>query len=382
MKIQDQDITDISVPAKSKGEEGFTIVELIVAMIIFLMVTGSIYALLEVGRIDRNRSSRRADVLKNARVAVHLIGRDALNAGLGFHRAGAVTPDNFVSTLLGVPPDLDTERDLLTSVVAGNDLYVNDINMDPLVRTDSVAFAYRDMDFNPDLTKPLDLQVGRLLMLRSVSSPSGSPSVARVETQAADGATVARTHHLYLVESDTTQVAIMATSIPSANRIQAAPGDPLGLNQPLNGTGSNGSVLRQCIDQNDENCTTYVATMKRFHLVQYKVKPDGTLVRIIYGNNVGGFAGDQIQEQPLAYNVEDFQIEYVLSDGTVTSTPNAGPDGIVGTADDFTEGFNQIRQITVRIRVQANENDEQTGRREGLTLTATFATRNMEYDAG
>lgn len=381
MKKFHRTINELSLGSLRK-QEGFSLLELLIAMVIFLIITGAIYGLMEIGRIDRNRASRRADIQKNARVAIHLIGRDALNAGLSFHRAGAVTPDDFVSTLLEVPPDVDDRRDLLTSIVAGNNIYPNNINPDSSVRTDSIAFAFRDMDFNPDTALPADQQVGRLVMLQNVTNPSGSPATPRVRTLAANGATVARPYHLYLVESDTTQVAIMATNIQGTNQIDAAPGDPLGLNQPLNGVDADGSVLRQCIDQNDENCTTYVASMKRFFLVQYRVNPDGTLVRRVFGNNVGAAAADQIQEQPLAYNVQDMQIEYVLKDGTVTATPNAGPDGIVGTTDDFTEGFNMIRQITVRISVQSSENDERTGLPEVITLSATFATRNMEYDAG
>lgn len=381
MKKFHRTINELSLGSLRK-QEGFSLLELLIAMVIFLIITGAIYGLMEIGRIDRNRASRRADIQKNARVAIHLIGRDALNAGLSFHRAGAVTPDDFVSTLLEVPPDVDDRRDLLTSIVAGNNIYPNNINPDSSVRTDSIAFAFRDMDFNPDTALPADQQVGRLVMLQNVTNPSGSPATPRVRTLAPSGATVARPYHLYLVESDTTQVAIMATNIQGTNQIDAAPGDPLGLNQPLNGVDADGSVLRQCIDQNDENCTTYVASMKRFFLVQYRVNPDGTLVRRVFGNNVGAAAADQIQEQPLAYNVQDMQIEYVLKDGTVTATPNAGPDGIVGTADDFTEGFNMIRQITVRISVQSSENDERTGLPEVITLSATFATRNMEYDAG
>jgi prepilin-type N-terminal cleavage/methylation domain-containing protein len=357
--------------ANRSSQSGFSLLELVVVLAIFSIVSAAIFGLLQVGRIERNRSSRRSDVLKNARVAIHMIGRDALNAGLGFHRAGAVAPDNFVSTTLGVTPDVDTERDLLTSIVAGDNINDNDLLANPAARTDSVAFSYRDMDFNS----------GNLIMLQNVSNDAGTPAIPYVNTTA-NGAVNARVHQLYLVESDTTQVAIMATNVSGNNRIEAAPGDPLLLNQALNGVGALGSVLRQCVDQNDENCTTYVATAKRFNLVNYRVRADGTLVRIVYGNNVGAATTAQVQEQPLAYSVEDLQIEYVLQNGTVTSRPNAGPDGIVGNADDFTEGFNQIRQITVRITVQSTERDERTGEPERLTLNATFSARNMEYDAG
>jgi prepilin-type N-terminal cleavage/methylation domain-containing protein len=360
---------------ENSREAGFSLLELIIAMVIFLIVTASIYGLMQVGRVDRNRSSRRSDVMKNARVAIHLIGRDALNAGFGYHRRGAVVPDNFMSSTFGVPTDADTERDMLTSVVAGNNLFTNDLQTVSTARTDIIGFAYRDIDFSS----------GQAMELENVSAPSGTPSTARLKTKLSTGftsATAAKKYDLYLIESDTSQIAMMATDIPSTNQIDGALADPLGMNQALNGTGNSGSVLRKCTSSSDENCTTYLATAKKFNLVSYRVKQDGTLVRIIYGNNTGAPFDQQKQELPLAYNVEDLQFEYVLENGTVTDNPSAGPDGVIGTADDEAEDFNLIRQITVTIKVQSTEFDEQTKKPVTITLTATFSARNLEYDAG
>jgi prepilin-type N-terminal cleavage/methylation domain-containing protein len=353
-------------------QRGFSLLELMIAMVIFLIVTASIYGLMQVGRVDRNRSSRRSDVMKNARVAIHLIGRDALNAGFGYHRRGAIAPDNFLSNTFGVPVDADTDRDMITSVMAGNNLFTNNLQSTTTARTDIIAFAYRDIGFN----------AGANMELQGVSAPTGAATTARLATKTATGAVNARKYDLYLVESDTSQIAMMATNIPTSNNeIDATPGDPLGLNQAFNGTGSAGSLLRKCSSSADTNCTTYLATAKKFNLISYRVKQDGTLVRIIYGNNTGAASDQQIQELPLAYNVEDLQFEYVLENGTVTDNPSAGPDGNVGTADDETEDFNLIRQITVTIRVQSTELDEQTKRPITITLTSTFSARNLEYDA-
>lgn len=353
---------------RPQKQGGFTLLELLVSMTIFLIVVALVYGILQVGRVDRNRSSRRSDILKNARIAVHMIGRDALNAGLGYHRKGAVAPDDFVSTLLGTSLDADTNRDLITAVMVGDDINTNNLATDTALRTDVVGFCFRDMDFND----------GDVINLSSVAPAPGNPSAALV-TASGSGNTAA--NDLFLVESDTSQVAIMATAIRSGNVIEAAPGDPLGLNQPLDGSGQNGSVLRRCNPPvgdppvQDENCTPYVSTTaKRFFMVGYRVNPDGTLIRTIFGNNRSGTtAADQIQEQPLAYNVEDFQITYVLQDGTVTTDPAAA--GVV-------EMLNQVRQITVSIRVQSTEVDEQTKQLISVSFTATFSTRNMEYDAG
>jgi prepilin-type N-terminal cleavage/methylation domain-containing protein len=358
----------------SSREAGFSLLELMIAMVIFLIVTASIYGLMQVGRVDRNRSSRRSDVMKNARVAIHLIGRDALNAGFGYHRRGAVVPDGFMSTTFGVPVDADTERDMLTSVVAGNNLFTNDLQTVSTARTDMIGFAYRDIDFSS----------GAAMELQNVSAGT-APTTARLQTKLSTGntsATFAKKYDLYLVESDTSQIAVMATDIPATNQIDAALADPLGMNQALNGTGTAGSILRKCTSSSDQNCTTYLATAKKFNLVSYKVKQDGTLVRIIYGNNTGAASDQQKQELPLAYNVEDLQFEYVLENGTVTDNPSAGADGVIGTADDEAEDFNLIRQITVTIKVQSTEFDEQTKKPVTITLTATFSARNLEYDAG
>lgn len=353
--------------------DGFTLIEVIISMVIFLIITASIYGLLQVTRVDRNRSSQRNDVIKNARVAVHLIGRDALNAGLSYHKRGAVVPDNFLSSKIGIPADTNSDRDLLTSIVVGNNINTNNLQPDPTVKTDLVSFAFRDLDFN----------AGDVVELQNVESPGGNPQIARLITKAADGATQVRANDLYLIESDTSQVAVSASANGSANRIDIAPTDPLNLNQPFDGLNQNGSLLRKCVDSTDQNCMTYLASLKRFYLVKYHVKADGTLVRTTLGNNRNAaVAADQIQEFPLAYNVENMQIKYVLTNGTVTENPSVGDDGIVGTDDDEPENFNLIRQITVTLTVQALADDEQTGRIDKVTVSATFSARNMEYDAG
>lgn len=356
---------------QNQAQSGFSLVEMIVAMVVFMIIIGTIYGLLQIGLIDRNRASRRSDVLKNARAAMHLISRDALNAGLSYNKSGAIVPDDFISARLGLPPDVDNERDVLTSVIGGNNLFFDILNPDANARTDMIAFAYRDSDFNGS----------NVISLNNATGVSGAPATVRLQT-APNEARNAKGFDLYLVESDSSQVAVMATGLPSSSAIDIAPGDPLGINQPLNGSGTGVSLLQKCTATVTENCTTYVASVKRFFWVAYKVKSDGTLVRIVYGNNTGRPAAEQIQELPVAYNIEDFQVKYVLEDGSTTENPSAGADGIAGTTDDRPSDFNLVRQITVLIKVQATENDEQLDKPESITLTGTFSTRNLEYDAG
>ena len=252
------------------------------------------------------------------------------------------------------------------AIVGGNNLFSN--ILDASARTDIVAFAYRDTGFNN----------GSVITLSDAAATAGVPASVTLST-ATNHAANSKVFDLYLVESQNSQVAVMATGVPATNRIVAAPGDPLGINQPLNGTGENRSVLKKCATPGEDDCMDYTATVaKRFVWIAYKVKADGTLVRIIFGNNSGAAAANQIQEMPIAYNIQDLQFQYVLEDGTVTENPYLEASGTTGKWGNF----NLVRQVTVIIKVQATENDEQLGRPETVTLNATFSARNMEYDAG
>ncbi len=352
-------------------QSGFSVMELLIGMVIFLVVTGSIYGLLYMGSISKNRASRRTDVLKNARAAIHLIGRDALNAGLHYHQKGAIVPDDFISNTLGTPQDADNDRDILTSVIAGDNLFNNDLQSSSTEKTDTIAFAYGDLNFNNGDT--IDLKE---------SKQGASASTTRLEFKDAQTSNV-NPYDLMLVEAGSTQVAVMASSIIDSKNIDLALNDPLGINLAHNGSGVNRTLLFECNPPSDvDDCTNSITSLKRFYWVSYKVKQDGTLVRIVYGNNTGRPFDEQIQEQPLAYNVKDLQFKYVLEDGTVTDNPAAGPDGTVGTADDEPNNFNLIRQVTVTITVQSTELDEQTKKPETIELDATFSVRNLQYDVG
>lgn len=362
------------------SERGFSLLEMMVSMTIFLVVVGSVYGLLQIGLIDRNRSSRRADVMKNSRLAIHLIGKDVLNAGLGYNRSGALVPDNFIATRLGLTADADTDRDVLTGITGGNNVFSNILADKPEDKTDIIAFAYRDVKFNRDA----DDKTSNLIGVTDASQGTAA-SITRIKTQkdAPANALNVELYDLYLLESSTSQLAVIATGTDNKTQIDFAVvgDDPLGINQPFNVTGEGGSLLQKCTVAITEDCTKYVDdktavySIKRFFWVSYKVKSDGTLVRTVYGNNSGGDKTKQIQEIPLASNIKDLQFKYVMSDGSVTDDP-------ANWDTKKAVNFNLVRQVIVTIKAQSDEIDEQTGKPMVITLTSTFSTRNIEYDAG
>jgi len=363
---------------KRKSEAGIGILEVLIAAVIFLIITGAIFGLLQVARVDRNRASRRSDTLKNARAAMHLIGRDTLNAGLSYHADGGFAPDDVLMNRLGLPQDNNTERDRMTAVIPGNNIFNNNLQT---TKTDEISFIYRDMDFNDAKTvslvnvgpSPANANVPRVTLASSSSQQCGN---------AANPDPCAKVWDLFLIESDNTQIPVMATAVPSATAVDFAPGDPLGLNQSLSGSGASVSLLRKCTSVIVDNCTSSVTVMKKFFWVSYSVNSEGTLVRTIFGNNTGAASTDQIRQQPLAYGIQDMQIRYVLSNGAVSDDPSLGVDGIKGTADDTPGDMNLVRQITITLKVQSTEVDDQRRVAETITVSSTFATRNIVSDAG
>lgn len=369
---------NLNYQKKRKNQAGFTLLEMLVAIGIFTIVTGSMYALLELGRSERNRTSRRGDTQKNARIAMYLIGRDVMNAGLGYHKTGALVPDDFLSNRLGVAFDPNSGRDTLTSVSCGNNVFTNKF-LPSTQKTDSIAFIYRDLDFNS----------GRpIVVTDEVGTSTATPVV--LQTNATDLASL-NNNDLFLAETKTSQIVALLTSKDTVNnRISVDSGDNLGLNQARNtkdGSGNYiGSILRKCTSTSDTNCTTYTGVgggsinLKKIEMVSYQVSYDGTLLRTIYGNNKDGTKTDQIQQRAIAYGVQDFQIRYQLLDGSIVDDPVVGADGTRGTSDDLPTNMNNVRYVMITMTVSSTEVDEKTGAAELITLSSTFSLRNMGYD--
>ncbi|MBK9156223.1 MAG: prepilin-type N-terminal cleavage/methylation domain-containing protein [Chloracidobacterium sp.] len=131
------------------GQAGYSMIELLAAMVVFLVVTGSIFGVLQVARQSRGAVSNQVQLTKSVRLGLNLIGRDTYNAGYGYPLKHAVViRNNRIGPLLGIPADTDTSRDMVPPIIAGNNLTVNTWNQTPNVRTDQITFLFKDSTFN------------------------------------------------------------------------------------------------------------------------------------------------------------------------------------------------------------------------------------------
>ncbi len=341
---------------------GFTLVEVLMAMTIFMLVTGTIYGVLLVAQKSRTAVTSQVQLTKNVRLGLNLIGRDTYNAGFGYPLKNAVVlRDNRIAVLLGVPPDVDTSRDTVPPIMAGNNVNANTFNETPGVLTDQLTILFKDSTFNPQGAVP-GKEVSQPLNIGAATTTGGIDEIVPISGSNAN----CRVNDLYLVTGNTGSTLGVATALSGGNKVQFANGDLLGFNQ----TGTGGAL----------RSITTPASMLRVRMVTYFVTNGGILTRREYVNVPPPAPAAAFVDNPLVYGVEDFQITYLMDSGLEVENPSAGPDGIAGTPDDDQTALAAVRQVRLKISVRTTELD-QRGQPLKLYQTATFSTRNLGYEA-
>ncbi|MCO6511768.1 MAG: prepilin-type N-terminal cleavage/methylation domain-containing protein [Aridibacter famidurans] len=344
-----------------KDQKGFSIVELLIVSALFLVVMTAVFGILQVAGTMQESIDNSSEILNSARVSLNSTGRDAVNAGLGYSRVGGVVPDDLAFSLIGLPMDLNTDRDVFTAIMAGNDVSSSVLSVNG-EKNDVVAFMYRDLNFND----------GSAVVINNVTY---SPTKINLQS-VTGGCDACRPYDLFLVESGNGNHALaMATAITNSNStIELEIGDPMGLNRATDVPAGERSILTPCGGGITSNCFSYSpqGTAKRVFLMSYGVNSEGVLVRKLFGNNPGAPASEQIREIPLANGVQSFQVRYLLQDGTYTDDPsNANND----------QGFmNEVVQLEISITIRPKQGLRQVTRNQLITLSSTFSTRNIKYD--
>ncbi len=336
------------------NQQGVTIVELIVAMVIFLLVTGSIYGVMQIATRSRSTVNQQVPLTKNVRFSLNLIGRDTLNAGFDYPLNNTVKlPDNRIFTLLNLPNDFDTTQDIVPPIIAGNNRTLNTSSGQMM---DQITFIFKDSTFNP-VGAP-GKQVSQSLSISAATTVGGIDQVVPVSGGSNAACSV---NDIYVITGNTGSTLGVATDIGTDNTIKFANGDPLGFNQ----SGIGGPLIG----------ITTPASIQRVRMTTYFVTADGTLNRREYANA----PATTFVDEPLIYGVADFQIQYILGDGTLSDNPSAGSDGIPGNGDDQQANLATVRQVRFTISVRSTELNA-AGQPNRVTMSSTFSTRNLGYN--
>jgi prepilin-type N-terminal cleavage/methylation domain-containing protein len=344
------------------NERGFSLLEMIIAMVIFLIVTGAIYGVMQTALQSRSVVNEKTALTKNVRFALNMIGRDTYNAGYGYPvKNTVILPDNKISLLLGIPVDVDGTRDTVPPIIAGNGITTNTSSG---ILTDQVTFLFKDSTFNlVGSAAPTDKRVSQPLLAFAPADNAGIFEIAPTSGSVA----LLRINDLYLISGDNTRTLSLSTAFnTTATQIQFADGDVLGFNQT--GAASTLSLI------------TTATSIQRIRMTTYFVSADGILTRREYANTAPTIPATAFVDSPLVYGVENFQIQYVLENGTITDNPSAGPNGTAGDGDDTQSNLTEVRQIRFTINVRSTQLDA-AGQPYRTMMTSTFSTRNLGYDA-
>lgn len=268
-------------------------------MTIFMIVTGSIWGVLRIASQSRAVTNQQVQLTKNVRMALNVIGRDTYNAGYAYPVTSSVLlPDNRISARLGIPNDFDTSRDEVPPIIAGNNLNVDNYNTVANTRTDQVTFLFKDSTFNLVGTDQVSTAV-------NINAPT-TPTAGVIEIAPSSGTnSVCRINDLYLVSGTNGAALGVSTGLNGTTAVQFANGDVLGFNQ----TGTGGFM---------SSITGTTMSMMRVKMVTYFVTSDGTLTRREFVNVPAVTPAVAFADEPLVYNVDDFQIRYIMDDGTVS----------------------------------------------------------------
>lgn len=336
----------------TKNEAGFTLMEMLIAMIIFLIAIAAIYQVARLAAIQRSTVTTRSDQLRSARIALEYIRRDVLNAGFGYHRTGGNVPDDIGNNLFGISADADSERDIMTAISGGNNINTNSLN--PGVRTDILNLISRDSDFNGN----------KVMEYTGTTISSGRVDVV----MAAADATTCKKYDVYLLESagGTTQIVGMVTGFSGRDKIRLAISDPLGINQSANGTGEDKSLLAT---------ETGKGTLKKINIVNYSINNDGVLIRKEFGNQTGKPSDEQIPSRELVFGVSDFQVKYFMNDGTIIDDPANNNDGRTNQIK-----MNNVVQIQVSITIVPTSATNDPKISAPITIKEFISTKNLRYE--
>lgn len=329
-------------------------------MTIFIIGVAAVFSATQFATIQRNTVSTRTDQLRSVRIALEYIRRDTLNAGFGYHRTGGNSQDNVGNGIFGLPSDTDTERDLITSIIGGNNVNTNSLTFGG--QTDVIGLISRDMSFNPD---PIT-QSPRLVNYTGAVADGASVKVTTVAGEAAN----CNKYDLYLLESQsgTTQVIGMVTTKVNNSTLQFArtADDPFGVNQSATATGQAQSLLVT---------TAGGGTIKRINMISYSVTSAGVLVRKRFGNQTGATATNQIETRELVYGVSDFQVKYFMEDGTTVDDPSSGNNGRTNQLK-----MNNVVQVQISITL-ATEADGMPRVQTPITIKEFISTKNLRYES-
>jgi prepilin-type N-terminal cleavage/methylation domain-containing protein len=347
---------------RRRKTDGFTLLELLIAMAVGLIVMAAAVLLFQQGIEAMHSVGQRAEMQQNARVGVNWVAQDISLAATGIPIGGIQLPTGggAQDPLFGCDgggcylANNNFPNDRLYGVVPGDGLGPTIVGN----ATDVVVLSYDDATYALDQLPIVSVTSTQIVMDAATAPPVDDPAVG---IQVGDVLSIYNT---------VGSAAVVVTGVNNQT-ITFANGDPLRFNQPGAPGGNLASILAlpcaaPCVPE---------TRAKRLLVVTYFVDapagPDGALGTV---DDPPARLMRQVNAQPpipVAESVEDFQILYDIFDDNL---------GVATAALADAGGLpNQIRKATITVSVRSPLRGLFNRVFERISLTTSVTPRNMSF---
>ena len=351
------------------NQEGFSVIEMTIAMAVMLILTSAIVSLVNSSISIATATYELTDAQESLRTAQEFINRDLMSAGDGLRNmANIPVTKTFVQNYLAINPIVDpalpatvTNLGILTT---DNDVAVNKIvfGQDPAVATNPLVYVRS----SPVLT---DRQT--MLQIDTDFTPIGllAPAIdATGTTITIADADVTRftAGEIYFLTSSVGGTFGTVTGVTDGvgpnSTLTFAQGAAIGDTFGLNVIGAGGRI--NTISAGGTLATSLV----RMRIIHYYVSSDGMLMRRVFGVRGAGF-----RESAIAEHVVSVQFAYSLApddNGNIVQ-----PVTRLATLDQQIA----VRQVEVTVTVETPHTLQNGLRPPNMSMTTSTSVRNMQF---
>jgi type II secretory pathway pseudopilin PulG len=346
--------------ANKKCEQGFSLIELVVALFVMMIVTGAVFELLRDSRKTSHATLEMTDGQESVRTGLEYITRDLVNTGDGLNSINNIlVPQNFVTNYLTRNPITDPSMPgiiklgLITTdnnvpantVVLGTAPAVN-VRANPYL-TDRIAILQIE---RPEIFTPITVAAGSL---------TPADGLAAVSPADIDRFTIGE---IYFITSAAGGVFATVTNRQGVGTpapfVVFGSGDPYGLNTL--GAGGQLDVITAS--------ATLPVSICRMKVIHYYVNSNGLLMRRVFGVKGAGFS-----ESPIVEHAVSLQFRYFLNLRDVRGN-------VVQPAAQLTSAQEQVetRQVEITLTVETRH-ALQNGQPQQISMTTSTSVRNMQF---
>lgn len=357
--------------SRSGNQEGFSLIEMIIAMAVMLIVTSAVASLMKSSISIATTTYELTDAQESSRTAQEFINRDLMSAGDGLRNmANIPVTKAFVTNYLARNPVVDSSLPVTVTnlgiLTTDNDVPANSIvlGQDPAVATNPLVYVRS----SPVLTdRQTILQIDPDFIPIALLAPAIDPTGTTITIADADRARFTRGEIYFLTSAvggtfgtvtDVTDTAGPNSTLTFAQG--AISGDTFGLNV----TGAGGQINTIATSAG----VALATSLQRMRIIHYYVNSDGLLMRRVFGVKGAGF-----RESAIADHVISVQFVYSLA-------PDANGN-IVQPVRQLATLDQQIavRQVEVTVTVETPHTLQNGLRPQNISTTTSTSVRNMQF---